>query len=465
MPADVPPAIAAEMAAIADSPEGEQVRVLVARARAKGASADELLTAQLAGIAMNPVAYRRFDKRQSTIFQSTSNLNFPVHDTIVPEVIVGAGFHGAVYATARHLAGYEKPFVLDAGEEVGGAFAVSRNPSFFLNSENTGGLPGSPWVDGANQLNWLPGAPVQCSHITGRELADNTVMRYVIRAALMMHARVITRSKVRTVTGQSYGLKIGLTGLRFVLARRLILATGLGPERGPMPKNDRIMTWSRAMAQMDGNFPFDGMRRVAVLGGGKSGLCACEALLGIGPDTSMRSAAGGMPVKVDLYSTRVPMFRQDWLASMQSRYLRLGSHLATRAEEAGSDGEPADLPDGYDRHSDLYVYREEAAEPIAVPGGALVNGRFYDCAVVCTGHDKGPELAGAEVPFIDFAAAGRVVARKARNLQVYKVGPCADLPWERQDFFNRITVNGEQRVAMHRLAPLTAALAAFLPAP
>lgn len=462
---DVPPVIATEIGEIAEAPEGEQLRVLVARVRAAGlaqVSAEKILTAQLAGIAMNPVAYARFDQRQSSLFRNVSNLNMPLPGTVVPEVFVGAGFHGAVYATARHLAGYDKPYVLDTGDP-GGAFAVSRMPSFYLNSENTGGPPGSPWDDGANQLNWLPGAPVQAAHISGRELTDNTVMRFVIRAALMMHARLITRTTVRSVVPQSFGLQVTINLSRVIRARRVIIAAGVGPEAASTVANGgTILTWSQAMAQMDKPFPFEGFKRVAVIGGGKSALCAAEALLGIGPDATMRSAAGGMPGRVDLYSTGLPASRQDWFDNVQARYVRLGSHLPVRVETDEDDEDRTTEPPGYGLFHDLRIYPEKAASPVVVPGGVLVNGRFYDHAVMCNGHVRPPDLLDG-LPYETVQAAGRTVACKARGAEVYKVGPYADLPWETADYANRITANPEQRVAMHRLAPLTAALAATLP--
>jgi thioredoxin reductase len=399
-------------------------------------SQDDLLAATLAGIAMVPGAYRRFDEQMGNLFTNTAKLNYKPGMT-VQEVVIGGGFHAAVYAAVRHQAGYEKPYVLDPGQP-GGAFAVTRNPSFLLNSESTAGLPGQPWEEDANTLNWLPGAPVQPAAISGRELPDNTVMRFVIRATLAMHARTLRGTAIRVT--QSGGVQVvEMESGQTFYAGRVIDARGMGPSAPilPTPDGQRLLTWEQAMGQMDTDFPFAGMTKVAVLGGGKSALCAAEALLGIGPNATWRSVADGIP-QVDLYAQNLPLNRDGWLATVERRYARLASHL----------------PAGYIAFHDLTV-RSEFGQVAMVPGGVMVNGRFYTHAVVCAGHVR-PQPLSTGVLFT--FSLGRTIARKYDEQEHYQVGPVAQLDWD----------NGESRrtddnlVAMYRLAPRTAALAASL---
>lgn len=468
MTTEVPPAVAAEIAAIADKPrEGARLRKLVARSRERGGSADDILAWSLAGIAGDPVAYRRFDEKLTELFRNRSNLNMPADGGYIGEMVIGSGYHAAVICALRSLQGYPKPFVFESSPEVGGALAVTANPSFFLNSEITGGPPGAPWDEGANNLNWLPGGPVQASQVTGREIPDNTVMRFIIRAALIMHARVITRATVLSVSPRSNGcLRVSLSNGRTFLARRVFDARGMGVEKKGGADGVRILTWSQAMLQMDRDWPFDGMRRVAVIGNGKSALCAVEAVLGIGPDVTLRShAGGGVADRVDLYAPGLPSRRELWADGVPSRYIRLGSHLPTGL--AGNDDDDGDREElrGYGQYHDLTV-RQEQGFPLPVPGGVMVNGRFYDCAITCTGHDRPPDLvipAGAPGPYEFFTAGGRKVASRVPGLEYYRVGPCADLPWAPPDYASGITVNPDNRVAMHRLGPLTATLVSSLP--
>lgn len=466
MPTDVPPAIASEISAIADpfNPEGARLRKLISRSRTRGDVPDELLAAQLAGIAMDPAAYRRFDNRLSELFRNQSNLNYPPDGTVYPELIIGAGFHGAAYATIRHLRNPgRKPIVLESGLEPGGAFAVTKDPSFYLNSENTAGLPGAPWDGEANALNWLPGAPVQAAQVSGRELIDNTVMRYVIRAALMLHARVITRATALEVKPENGYLSVRTVTGRTVRAYRVIDARGMGPAKdASLADGKTVLTWDQLMSQMDTDYPFTGMRRVAVVGDGKSALCAAEALLGIGPDATMRTPADGFPFRVDMYGPRLPGYRQSWLSDMQTRYARLASHLPVGVEPDPDDEDNTVEPPGYGKYHDLYVYQQRG-ELVKVPGGVLVNGRFYDCAVLCTGRTPPGALMPPTLVYDRIRVGGRAVASTTPGYEYYRVGPLADLPWETADYSAQITQNRENKVAMFRLGPLTAGLAGSLP--
>jgi len=467
MPTDVPPAVAQEIASIADQsvPEGARLRKLIARSRARGDGPDGRLAWSLAGIAAEPAAYRRFDDRLSELFRNQSNFCYPPDGSFVPEVVIGSGFHAAVICGMRQDMGFPKPLVLEASTEVGGAMAVTRNPSFFLNSEVTAGLPGAPWDQAANNLNWLPGGPVQASQITGREIPDNTVMRFIIRAALILHARVITRARVSSVRPRTDGtMNLNLANGRTITARRVFDARGMGSEKRGVSPGSRILSWTQAMQQMDRDEPFEGMRRIAVIGDGKSALCAVEAAFGIGPDVTFRShAGGGVAERVDLYAPGLPSQREFWGDAVPSRYLRIGSHLPTGVRD-DEDGEPKPLR-GNGLYHDLTVRRGKGFATPA-PGGALVNGRFYDCAIVCIGHDTPPDLvAGLTFPYDQFAAGGRVVATRPGTLEYYRVGPCADLPWDSADYAAGISVNKDNRVAMHRLGPLTATLISALPPP
>jgi hypothetical protein len=449
MSTEVPPALLAEIAAIFTSDDGEAARYLVGKAETSGAGATdaERLAAKLAGIAMVPAAYRRFDKRLTEVWRNSSNLTYPP-DGFANEVIVGAGWYAAVIAALRHLGGHPKPIVIDPAEP-GGSFAVSQNPSFYLNSECTPGGPGAPWDRGLNDLNWMPGAPVQAAQISGREIPDNTVPRFVVRAALALHARII-RSKVTAVQPVQGLLRVTLLNGRAFYARRVYDARGIGPETDTKACDGKtILSWSQAMSLADNpGVPFRGSQRIAVVGNGKSAYCAAETALGIGPPMGWRAAAD-FPVRVDLYAPGAPVTREKWLSNVQPRYSRLGSHLASEANP-------------FLAH-DLYVIGE-AGNAVPVPGGVLVNGRLYDQVVMCTGHTAPSPLISDE-GFDLIKRGGRYVARKVPGRQYYLVGPLSQIPWENPEVETGLSANPDNIVALNRYTPRVATLASQLPAP
>jgi hypothetical protein len=131
-----------------------------------------------------------------------------------------------------------------------------------------------------------------------------------------------------------------------------------------------------------------------------------------------------------------------------------------RAGEPDENGDRED-PAGFGDYHDLFVFNERGTV-VPVPDGVLVNGRFYTHAVLCTGRQAMPDLMSPGTIYNQFTAGGRYAATKADGYELYRVGPIADLPWAVPDYNARITTNPENRVSMHRLVPLTAALAGSL---
>src|SRR5262245_28364814 len=99
--------------------------------------------AKLTGIALDPLgrefAEETLDGYWSDIVLQRRALEFGGPGR---EVIIGSGFHTAVYAAIRVLSGYPKPLVLERNDRVGGVFAVTARPTFYLNSRNRPGQLG-----------------------------------------------------------------------------------------------------------------------------------------------------------------------------------------------------------------------------------------------------------------------------------------------------------------------------------
>jgi hypothetical protein len=421
---------------------------------------DTELQMNLAGIAAVPDARAMVDETIDRLLLGA--ILPPRYDApVAGEVIIGGGFHAAVYCAARVAAGFRPPTVLERGPTIGGAFGMSRNPSFYLNSYNRPAMIGLPSKGDARDgdgLNYLPGAPIQPAYLSGDEFQTNADMAWVIRVTLAMYANIYVNSAVADIDGGFDGRPIKMrtaSGLE-ISAERVIDARGMGnPRTADFFTDDgtRVMTFPQFMARADGPFPLRGMSRVAVIGGGDSGKCAAEALLGIAPRLGMNSAAMDSVKSVDLYSTGLSADTATWRARERGRYQRLGSYLPRLVNDRF--GAPT-LP----RTPARLRVIPETGEVLRSAGTVLVNGQTYDHVILAT---------GSELPSIYSDSLTRTgtrayqLAAKSFDREIYQVGPCADIPFSPAERDGGVSGISANRVAMFRLAPRTAALATMLP--
>ncbi|MCY1141519.1 hypothetical protein OWR29_26275 [Actinoplanes sp. Pm04-4] len=407
------------------------------------------LAAQLTGIALDPagreLAERFLDDYWSDGDRQQNLLDAAGEDR---EVIIGSGYHAAVYAATRVLAGHPRPLVLERDQRVGGTFAMTAQPVFTLNSRNRPGGPG-PAGDLGASLNFLPGAPIQAASVSAAEYQTNSDMAFVIRLTLAQAADVVPAATVTAVDVNGEGLELDLDGRYSVPARRVIDARGLGdPEDQHLANGTTILTFPQFMHRMAGTWPLRGLRRVAVLGGGDAGKCAVESLLGIAPQPAMTAAALDRVDRVDWYADRLPISCEQWREDTRGRYLAIGAHL--RPDRSGS------------RRLIVLPRRATVAD---LPGLALIEGRGYDLAVLCTGSKETliPGLGGvADCGTYTVAGAGPV-AQKYVDRPAFRIGPHAQLPFSEQEFIDGIAEQPGNAAAMFRLSGKTAALAATLP--
>ena len=404
--------------------------------------------AKLTGIALDPYgrefadqvldAYWSDEPRRQDALRSSSTDR---------EVIIGSGFHAAVYAAIRVRSGYPKPLVLERNERAGGTFAMTARPTFYLNSRNRAGSAGVAGDQGAS-LNYLPGAPIQAANVSMVEYQTNTDMAFVIRLALAQFADVVTNAKVLSVSRDGTGLEIEIDDRDPLLAGRVIDARGLGdPDNQDVANGTTILTFRQFMARMASMWPLRGVRRVAVVGGGDSAKCGVESFLGVAPQPFMAAAAlDSVERRIDWYSDELPTTCEDWQQQIRGRYQAIGRYL--RPDRLGV------------RRLNVLGRR---ARPVALPGTGLIDGRTYDLVVLCTGNQE-TTIDGLDLgSFDEYAIAdANVVAREHYNLPAFRVGPHARLPFtaqEREDGVADITANA---VSMFRTATKTAALAATL---
>lgn len=411
---------------------------------------DSTMEAMLTGVALDPISRAAADDMLDTYWnENRSTYLNAANNTFVGnygrrDVIIGSGFHAAVYAATRVLSGKPRPLVLERSPRAGGTFAMADRPVFYLNSRNR---PGAPGLAGDNQsnLNYLPGAPIQAANMSTSEYQTNADMAFAIRLTLAQYADVIVATPVTSVSLSNgidfIGLKV-VSSFDTVPARHVIDARGIGDPTSQSQANGRtVMTFEQFMARMAQPWPLRGLRRIAVIGDGDAARCAIESALGLGPEPFMAAASLDFVERIDVYGPRLPNTCEEWESDERGRYKRIGRYL--RKDRYGA------------RRLNIYRIR---GNPLAVPGRALVLGRSYDLAVLATGHSA-VTIPGLPEG-IPYSIGGVEVAR--RDGRVYRVGPHADLPFSSQEFDSGVAALDNNKVAMFRLADKTAALAATL---
>lgn len=410
------------------------------------------LEALLTGIALHPASRRAADE-----FLDSSWADEDYQDDLftdfsleagegVDEVIIGSGVHAAVYAAVRVLAGYPRPLVVERSNRAGGTFAMTTQPAFYLNSRNRAGRGGLAGDQGAS-LNYLPGAPIQAANLSMEEYQTNVDMAFVIRLTLAQFAMVVTNVAVFSVAGEDGATAVEFTKRPTVKAGRVIDARGLGD---PVAARDvdgaTVLTFPQFMSRMEELWPLRGVRRAAVVGGGDAGKGAVESLLGIAPRPPMAAAALDSVDRVDWYAENLPSTCEGWVQTMRGRYQAIGRYLRS---------------DRFGRQRLAVVGRR--AQPVALPDGALIGGRFYDLAIVCTGSQESPVIGLEYSKFAEYALPdGDTVARKHTALPVYRVGPHARLPLTAREIEDGIDDIPAKSMSIFRNAGKTAALAASL---
>ena len=363
------------------------------------------------------------------------------------EVIIGSGPHAAIYASVRTALGFPKPLVIDQSYRPGGTFAITRNPSWYLNSANRPGLVGVPGQGQA--LNYFPGFPVQPADITSAEYPPNSDIGICTRLALAKSADVIAGRKV--TESYLYGSVPYVefaNGVR-INARRIIDATGLGEPRDASKANGTtIQTFPQFLARFDEPWPLRDLQRVAVIGDGDSARCAVEALLGIGPSNMMSLASLDYVSEVTWYGRSVPTTCETFRQTQRTRYSRLAKYIGTPRLRVRND------------QSKVY--------PVPAMNSAVVGSQSYDLVIMCTGYAGTTLYSDYDWTNYRDANAGirsDPIATKVSGYEVYRVGPAAQLGFTDDEYALRIPERDENRVALFRYANKTAALATTLPAP
>lgn len=400
-----------------------------------------LTAAILSGVYMDDTASMMLDEAFDAEFARTPGRVLPRQR----EIVVGAGLHAAIYCAVRQKT-YPKaprPLVLESSDRVGGAFAVSKNPSFYLNSRNRPGpldVPGSPM----GSLNVLPGAVLQPADIGSSEYQANSELAFVIRATLAAYAKVIPNTDVSQVRNIGMGGVAVLTrDGRTFNARRVVVASGLGKPNEIISKTSRLVSFQEFMRKMDEPFPLRGMRKIAVVGAGDSARTAIEALTGQGPLAGWSVASLDYPDEIHWYGCP-QLTRLDWEQCNRSRYKGIGRLLPN-----GSALNPPSRVRPFGRATRLSAGFE----------CVYVNSQPYDHVINCTGYLNPITMGRIKLPnaLSVFEFSNRRLG-KWDNGNTFVIGPAADLAASDNEGLRNV----ESGVALYRYAGRTAQLAATL---
>jgi thioredoxin reductase len=413
------------------------------------------LELQLTGIGMIPEARADLAKNLARVSD--------VIDSPYEEIIVGGGMHAAIYAATRVACGHPKPLVIEREEHTGGALACTSVPSFYLNSRNKPGeYNGLPGEMGA--LNYLPGATVQSNNLAMEEFQPNSDLGWIVQMTLAQYADVVTGVEVGVVSGTGSSTVVVVeTDDGDWKCRRVIDARGLGKVNrlGVGKPNPRILYFPDFMKHMTSTpFPLVGMKRVAVVGGGDSGKCALEALVGLGPTRHKSVYRLDNIERIDWYGgTDLPLTCDNFRATTRSRYAALAGFLPR--EDFGR----------LDAPSKIAPVRRRLNSVSPIFEGASIGGRNYDMVVVCVGNSVSNPLPGMSIDpdtlavNAGFCTGNEIVGRQCIEggpFERITIGPRARIRFSEAETDRGIQAIPENVNALFRLGWRTATLASQL---
>ena len=410
--------------------------------------------ALLSGLALNEGG--RFLLEQA--FEGYARPDRPL-PTSCPEVVIGGGAHAAVYCAVRVAQGFPRPLVIEQDARYGGTFAMTLRSSFFLNSRNRPGPIGA--VGSRDALNVIPGAMMQPSDLGGSEYQANADLGLVVRCTLTLFGELRT-ARVTSVSTNGPTVVVE-TDRGTVRTGRVIVATGIGKPRvfnGAPPDNRQSFSYAQFMQRFDQlPFPLKGLGRVAVVGDGDSGKTVIEALTGYGPYMGGSVASMDYVRNIDWYGKDLAgMTKERWIECNRTRYKPLAA-LFRKQDGTSTNARVRGLPKLQVIYKSLDVLS--------------IDGAFYDTVIDCRGFETNTswrEMIGVDSSVqLDVlrsnpgGAKGVQLCLAETGKRLYVVGPAARLEFEQNS--DPMPQIEENKVALFRLVPRTAALAQSLPGP
>lgn len=418
--------------AISDASKSKRFNAGIRAMRQRREAFDSEEAMMLAGIGVMPEARAMLNDRFTDYW--TGARYFPPGDR-PEEIVVGGGLHAAIYCAVRYQKTGIRPVVFEP-ETPGGNFAMTiHRPAFKLNSENNPGkVAGVPDKFRQQNLNYIPGAPIQVSDISGEDFPNNTDLAYIIRVMLAKYADVYNE-RVTEIDEFSPSVTLA-TGEVIYAGERVIDARGLGNPNGE-PNGVNVLSFKQFMQRMETDFPLAGMRRVAVIGGKDSGASAIKRLLGVGPSTpGMSTTSIDRVESVDWYNRNTPGTQREFRDSVRTVYSGIARYLPQNF------GEPARLQ----------VVPRRAGTVQQSYRSVLINGVPYDTAIVCTGYSL-PSIGQSS--YYDLTPVNDAY----RYGSVYRIGAAGRFPFTETEEAQPYTANPDNIAAIFRLGVRTASIA------
>lgn len=451
---DLPKGVIEKLDELAVGEAREPVKELMARHAETGGFTSDA-AAYLAGVAMQPSAKKQLDlaidetvRVQSKLRLSAGGRYGSIRREEVDEVVIGSGVHAAIYCTVRCKMGHPRPVVIEQEDRIGGVFAMTQGPAFFLNSRNRPGPLGIPGDD-RSALNVIPGAPVQPSDLSASEYQRNNDLAFAIRMTLLMYSRPIVGQRVTRIAGAASPQRpfsVCLEGdTRYIIASRVIDARGLGvPLLQEFANDQTILTYPQFMRRLDTPFPFKGMRKVAVIGAGDSGKTVVEALVGQGPSDGWSTASTDWIERIDWYNPDIQVTGDEWVACNRSRYRPIARFMPRSSADSSSKINPKPFT---------------AETPTAGYNCAYIGAVPYDCVVICAGWQKTISPLSSLIGASWLESGDRRIGFRHGQGGMYGIGPAVGIPLTplEDQQYGRVAENG---TAIFRLAERTAMVAA-----
>lgn len=419
---------------IRDAAKSKRFNAGIRAMRMRREAFDSEESMMLAGIGVMPEARAMLNDRLTNYWANASYVG-DLFGRPIREIVVGGGLHAAIYCAVRYQKTGVKPTVFES-DTPGGNFAMTiHRPAFKLNSENNPGkVAGVPDKFRQQNLNYLPGAPIQVSDISGEDFPNNTDLAFIIRVMLAKYANLY-RENVAQISEFGPSVILG-TGETVYATERVIDARGLGTPNGE-PNGINVLSFRQFMQRMESDFPLAGMRRVAVIGGKDSGASAIKRLLGVGPSTpGMSTTSIDRVESVDWYNRNMPGTQREFRDSVRTVYTGIARYLPEKS------GDPARLQ----------IVPRRASTVQQSYKSVLVNGVPYDTAIVCTGYSL-PTIG--ESNYYDETRQNDAFTYAS----AYRIGAAGRFPFTSTEEAQPYTANPDNVAAIFRLGARTASLA------
>lgn len=285
-------------------------------------------------------------------------------------------------------------------------------------------------------MNYIPGGNLQVADLSVDEYPTQDNFALAIKANLIEQAVPLPATEIREIRRREniYAIGVVANGVpNSITTLRIIVATGIGESTkltmdvGSDRSFNKVYTFERWLRRLSvTRFPWRNVKRLAVIGANDSGKVVIEHALGQGP-SAPGSANLDFVRQIDWYG-QTSQYQETYEECERSRYVGIGRYMPRiRDDEHFVRVFPIDA-------RATGISTNEKGPRIRYIAGGYRTSAPYDMVIVCTGFrssidDLFKPLIPRYVPLTEpVFVEGEMVARKYTGLNVYKVGPAADIP-------------------------------------